>query len=185
MKNPTSRRSACGLLLVAVLSTLAAAGCGGSGACTPPPLGTLSDPIWTAQEENAEPSKFVLYQHEFVYNQPRLNSAGEDHLKQIAARIHAGQNVPVLVERSTTSARPGTEFQYPVHVSPELDMSRRDVVVQILTTLQVADAEQRVIVSPALARGLQGQEAARAYDRGSNVRNARRDFSDGFGGFGS
>ena len=31
-----------------------------------PPQGTLSDPMWQIQEDNAEPSKFVIYQHEWT-----------------------------------------------------------------------------------------------------------------------
>ena len=151
---------------------------------SPPPQGTLSDPIWIAQAENAEPSKFVLYQHEFTYNQARLNWAGEDHLKQIAARLHAGQNYPVLVERSTTSKVEATEYKYPVHPNPQLDMQRRAVIVQALTSLGIPDAEQRVVVSPALVRGQEDLEAERAYSRSFGFGGGYGGFGGGFGGFG-
>jgi hypothetical protein len=151
----------------------------------PSPMGTLSDPIWIAQEENAEPAKFVIYQHEFVYNQARMNWAGEDHIKQIAARLHAGQNYPVLVERSMTSKLEYTEYKYPVHANPQLDMQRRAVIVQMLTALGVPDAEQRVVVSPALTRGFQDGEAERAYGRSFFFGGGFGGFGGGFGGFGS
>lgn len=151
----------------------------------PSPLGTLTDPIWIAQEENAEPAKFVLYQHEFVYNESRLNWAGEDHVRQIAARLHAGQNFPVLVERSKTSKREDTQYKYPIHLNPELDMQRRAVIVQVLTAMGIPDAEQRVVVSPPLSRGLQDGEAERSFLRSFSFGGGGGGFGGGFGGFGS
>lgn len=151
---------------------------------TPAPQGALTDPIWIGQEENAEPSKFVLPQHEFVYNQPRLNWAGEDHLKQIAARLHAGQNFPVLVERSVTSKLEHTEYKYPVNLNSNLDMHRRAVVVQALTAMGIPDAEQRVIVSPPLVQGQSDIEAERAYMRQYYFGGGMGGFGGGFGGFG-
>jgi hypothetical protein len=180
-----------GSLPAALLLTVVSVGCVqvtwpgwfGAGGQGPSPQGTLSDPIWIAQEENAEPSKFVLYQHEFVYNQARLNWAGEDHLKQIAARLHSGANFPVLVERSVTSKREDTDYKYPVHLNPELDMQRRAVVVQLLAALGVPDAEQRVIVAPPLTRGMQDGEAERSFYRSFNWGGGYGG-QGGFGGFG-
>ena len=57
-------------------------------ASTPPPparLGTISDQYWTQQETNGEAWKSIIFQHEFKRNGVRLNWAGEDHVKQIAA----------------------------------------------------------------------------------------------------
>jgi uncharacterized membrane protein YgcG len=177
-----SRRTALRLLALAALAG-PAPGCHFGGQ-TGHPQGTLSDPIWIAQEENAEPSKFVVYQHEFVYNNARLNWAGEDHLKQIAARLHAGQNFPVLIERSVTSKLQTTEYKYPVHPSAELDMQRRAVVVQCLSALGIPDADQRVIVSPALVRGQDEYEAERSYSRQQFFGGGAGGFGGGFGGFG-
>lgn len=145
------------------------------------PLGTLSDHHWQIQEANGEASDFVVYQHEFEMNKARLNMAGEDHVKQIAARLHEGRNLPVLVERSMTTARPDTEFQYPVHPNPELDMLRREVVVRSLTAMGIPDADQRVVVAPALAPGQKATEARAAYLRGYSGRGYG---GAGFGGFG-
>ena len=183
-RRTTTRRLA---LPATLLTSVSLVGCGwfqvGGGGVHP--QGTLTDPIWIAQEENAEPAKFILYQHEFVYNQARLNWAGEDHIKQIAARLHAGQNYPVLVERSTTSKRDDTEYKYPVQANPQLDMQRRAVIVQVLTALGIPDAEQRVIVSPQLNRSFQDGEAERAYYQGfSWGMNGGGGFGGGFGGFG-
>jgi uncharacterized membrane protein YgcG len=169
-------------VLVMALSTamLACLGCGPWKELRrqpEPPLGTISDHIWQIQETNAEASDFVIYQHEFKLNQARLNMAGEDHVKQIAERLLAGQDFPVIVERGMTSVRENTKYKLPVHPSPELDMQRREVLVHALVTLGVADAEQRVSVAPALTPGYKATEAAGAYLRGMGG-------SGGFGGGG-
>lgn len=199
MSHRGTRRTDCRLLLMAaLLTTSVAVGCihvswpswgawraNGPVAGTPSPLGTFMDPIWIAQEENAEPTKFIIYQHEFVYNVSRLNWAGEDHIRQIAARLHAGQNFPVLVERSTTSKREDTEYKYSIHLNPELDMQRRAMVVQVLTAMGIPDAEQRVVVSPQLTRAFQDGEAERSFYRSFGQAGGYGGFGGGFGGFGS
>lgn len=149
----------------------------------PAPLGTLTDPIWQQQEDNSEPEKFVVYQHEWTLNTVRLNEFGEDHVKQLAARLTAGQNFPVLVERSNTAVDQRTEYKYPVHDSPELDMRRRDVIVQALLAMGVADANQRVIIGMSMTRGYSDMEAERAYYRGF-IGNGFNGAFGGFGGFG-
>lgn len=146
---------------------------------TIPPLGTLTDPIFQAQEDNAEPAKFIVFQHEWQLNTTRLNWAGEDHVKQIASRLIAGQNFPVMVERSDTSAREATEYKYPVHVNSELDMKRREVLVHALMALGVPDANQRTFVAPNMAKGFSEMEGERAY-----YRTLYGGQGGGFGGFG-
>jgi len=101
----------------------------------PSPLGTLSDPIWQTQETNAEHSDFVIYQHEFKKDSEVLNLGGEDHVKEIAARLLGGQEAKVVVERSMMSSRPDTEYKYPVHPNPKLDLRRREIVVRSLTAM--------------------------------------------------
>ncbi len=145
-----------------------------------PPLGTISDDIWQMQEHNAEASDFVVYQHEFKLNGIRLNRAGEDHVKQIAERLLAGQDFPVVVERSMTTPREDTEYQYPVHPNPELDMTRREVIVRALVALGVHDADERVVVAPAFATGYKATEAAGAYIRG--FQGYGGGYGGGFGG---
>jgi uncharacterized membrane protein YgcG len=139
----------------------------------PAPLGTLVDPTFRKQERNAEASDFVLYQHEFEGDTVRLNDLGGTHLKQIAAR--AGKvPFPILIEPSSIAVKEGTDYGYPIHPNPELDRNRRKVVVQALVTMGVHDADQRVVISPALTPGFEDFQAEQAYRRG---------FS-GFGGFG-
>ena len=149
------------------------------------PLGSKSDAIWRLQEVNAEASDFVIHQHEFEYNSHRLNMAGEDHVKQIAYRIRQGHPFPVVVERSLTSVRPGTQFQYPVHPNPKLDLKRREVVVRALAAMGVPDAEQRVVVAPAYVPGMKATEDAAAYRRALNPRYFNFFGVGHFGPFGS
>ncbi|MHB8902355.1 MAG: hypothetical protein ACYC6Y_26650 [Thermoguttaceae bacterium] len=173
------------LVAVACLATLAAAGCHGWGSRrdhAPAPLGTLSDPIWRNQESNAEHSDFVIHMHEFQGNTERLNTAGEDHVKQIAARLLSGQEAQVLVERSMTSARPETKYQYRVHPNVELDLARREIVVRSLAAMGITDAEQRVVVSPALTPGMTADEAEGAYRAGVTGSGMSAP-GGGFGGF--
>ena len=146
-----------------VLLLLASPGCHRLGSPpvhpVPAPLGALSEPVFGNQVANAARSDFVVYQHEFQGNTEYLNTGGEDHLKQIALRLLSGQDAQVLVERSMTSPRPETEFQFPVHPDPDLDLRRWEIVVRALEAMGVADARTRVIVAPALAAGMSASEA--------------------------
>jgi hypothetical protein len=160
----------------------------------PPPaiLGTPVDELMKTQEDNAELAKFVIYMHEFELNGTghdgrvlgyRLTPYGQDHVRRIAENLKTGQGVPafgpqVIVERSETSAQPGTEFGYPIHFNDQLDQQRRQVVVQVLTALGVPDAEPRVVVAPSFSHGLTSDEAARAY----GASNQGQGFGAGLGG---
>lgn len=147
------------------------------------PLGTISDDIWQKQEENGEASDFVIYESEFVGATAKLNAAGEDHVKQIAVRM-VSTPFPVIVEPSSMSVNQSDEYKYPVNGNDDLDMHRRNVIVKILTAMNVQDADERVVVAPALAPGFEGFEAYRAYTNGFQNRNNNGGFG-GFGGFGS
>jgi hypothetical protein len=148
----------------------------------PGPLGTLSDPIWENQEASAEAADLVVYQHEFDLGTARLNEQGENHVTQIAERSYAGQDSPVVVERSMTTARDNTEFDYRVHPNPNLDMRRREVIARSLVKMGVIDAEERVVVAPAFAPAASATEAAGAYQQGFS--GGRLGGGFGGGGFG-
>lgn len=163
-----------------------------SGIYEPPPpkmLGVEVDEWMMVQEQNAEAAKFIVYNHEFEASEWkdgtnrggwRLNSYGEDHLKQIAVNLVRGDLYPVIVERTHSSVKAGTEYEYPVHFNEELDLRRRQVVVASLQALGVSDAEERVVVAPSFAEGLTASEASRAYQRSLNPSRGL----GGFGGFG-
>ncbi|MCH7987916.1 MAG: hypothetical protein IID46_02060 [Planctomycetes bacterium] len=141
----------------------------------PQPLGTISDSIWQTQEFNAEASDFVIHEHEFMGNTPRLNKAGEVHVKQIAARA-ADLPFPIIVEQSSMSPPAGDPEGIPVHGNDELDARRRQMIVSVLSSNGVSDAHKRVVIAPALTPGFDGFEAERAYQNGFSMR--------GFGGGG-
>ena len=140
-----------------------AGGCAGRGmAQKPMPMGYATDPHFRQQEGNAEASDFVVYEHEFQGNSARLNDAGEDHLKQIAARVDKTP-FPIIIAQSRITPRADTVYKYPVHANEELDLKRREVVVQALGAMGVFDAEKRVVVGRALTFPYTDQEAERAY----------------------
>lgn len=180
--------------LVVVLCVLSLTGCGYfrrarmayQRPSSPPPNGAISDPIFSNMESNAEALDFIVYQHEFKYNEARLNDAGQDHVKQMASRILDGQDMLVMVERSRTSVKEDTEYKFPVHLNPELDMQRREVIVRSLAALGVEDAEDRVVVAPDLRPGFNSNEATNAYYQGfSNYGyGGYGGYGGGFGGFG-
>jgi len=151
---------------------------------TAAPLGTLSDPVWQRQEGNAERSDFVIHEHEFVDASEVLNMAGEDHVKQIAARLASGQDTHVIVERSRNSARPETEYKYPVHPNPDLDMRRRELVVRCLVAMRVPDADVRVVVAPDLAPEYRAGEIEATYVENGNNRNNNGNNNGWGGGYG-
>jgi hypothetical protein len=166
-------------LWIAVLASMAGCHSWGTHKTPTPPLGTQSDCFWRNQEVAAAASEFVMYEHEFVLNETGLNMGGEDHLRSIAARLHDGAAMPVIIERSMTSERPDSTYKYPVNPNPDLDMRRRDAVVKDLVALGIADADQCVVVAPALAEGYTATEAIRSYNRGLSESTSGR---TGFGG---
>ena len=181
MNSSARTRTACvgAFLVMAGL----AGGCSHRHACTfpiapPNPLGYASDPMWMLQETGGEASDFVIYDHEFAHRTSRLTPAGEDHVKQIAARV-GSTPFPVVVERTNDAVNPNDEFQYPVHHNPVLDLQRRDVVVRSLLAMNVRDANDRVVVAPAIAEGFEEAEAEGAYLRGLGRQNT---FGNGNGG---
>jgi len=157
-------------------------------------LGTQVDQVNLMQEENAEASKFVVYEHEFELNKTRedgqveglhLNEYGQDHLRRIAENMRSGAPYPIVVEQSQTSAKAGTKYSYPVHYNADLDLKRREVVVRALTRMGIADADSRVVVAPAFAQPLTGTEAQAAYASGmSGWGGGAGGGGGGMGGFG-
>ena len=158
--------------------------CGYMGDITPHPLGTISDPVWQQQETNAEASDFVIHEHEWNGNTVELNLAGKDHIKQIAARA-ASTPFPILVERSTMSIDPNSRFKYPVNNDEKLDRERRDLLIAALNGMGVYDADDRVVVSPALTPGYTGFQAQGAYYRGMSIRSNGGGGGAGGGGGGA
>lgn len=132
---------------------------------TPAPLGRSVDAYFKKQEEAGESQDFVVYEHEFMDDGIRLTPDGEDHLRQIAARV-ASTPFPVIVERSQLGFKPGAKHEFPVQNDPDLDVKRQQVVVRALTAMGVPNAYARVVIGPAMAPGYTSFEGERAYGRG-------------------
>lgn len=157
----------------------------------PTPLGCYSDQAWKLQEGNAEASDFVIHEHEFHGNTSKLNSLGESHVRQVAARM--GENgYPVIIESSSMSSREDSVHGFPVHNDPALDQRRREVLVHTLIELGAKDVENKVVIGPALTPGYEQIEAEAAYyqsirgfvggNRGRGGGSAGAGFGGGGGG---
>jgi hypothetical protein len=116
-------------------------------------------------------------------NTPRLNKGGEEHVKQIAARV-ADLPFPIIIEQSSMSPPADDPEGIPVHGNDELDARRRLVIVSALSSYGLSDAEKRVVIAPALTPGFDGFEAERAYQNGFSRRGFGGFGGGGFGGFG-
>jgi len=138
------------------------------------PLGKVSEAWYYEMETNAEAVDFVIHDLDFVGQTTELTSDGKDHLMEIAARMRA-QPFPVIVER------------FPNNSDPELDLARRNLVVQILTDFGNPDAQQRVIVAPSYTPGYTSRQAQGIYWRhtmsNGNV-NGNGGIANGAGGTG-
>lgn len=121
------------------------------------PLGSTVRDHYHQMEMNGEASDFIIHRHEFVRNTAELNSAGKDHVMEIAARMR-NCPFPVLIERSENNS------------DPELDQLRRNIVAQILSDFGNADASYRCVVSEPYSKSLNGMEAEPDWYRWIGIR---------------
>ena len=133
------------------------------------PLGGTVRDHYHQMEMNGEASDFVLHRHEFVRNTAELNTAGKDHVMEIAARMRSNP-FPVLVERSENNS------------DPELDQLRRNIVTQILSDFGNSDAASRCVVSMPYNKHLNGMEAEPDWYRWVGLRGGQN--NNGGGGLG-
>ena len=129
-----------------------------------PPLGTHNDPIWRRQEA-APATDMTIYQHEFEMNGPHINAVvrpSPRDCRPLALRRHAAGHC----RRSSTSQDPQSEFKYPVNPNSDLDLHRREMVVQMLAHMGIPNADGIVVVAPAVAEGYTAIEASEAYQNG-------------------
>lgn len=151
------------------------------GDITPKPIGMLSDPIWQAQEQNAEAADFIVYEHEWAGNSAMLNQDGKEHINQIAARANM-HRFPIVIEPATKSPRDDTQYFYPVHGDKELDARRRAMMVEALQLLGVPDADERVVVATSYSPGFYGFEGQKAFSEGFSGRGGVGGSGGGGGG---
>ncbi len=135
------------------------------------PLGKVSEAWYYQMESNAEAVDFVIHDLDFVGQTTELTSDGKDHVMEIAARMRS-QPFPVIVER------------FPNNADPELDLARRNLIVQILSDFGNPDAQQRVIVAPSYAPGYTSRQAQSTYWRHTITNGGGFGNNNGFGGFG-
>ncbi|MCA8998019.1 MAG: hypothetical protein KDA80_13565 [Planctomycetaceae bacterium] len=136
------------------------------------PLGSTLLAHTQVMETNGEAADFIIYDHEFVGQTAELNSAGKDHILEIAARMPSTP-FPVLVERSPNNA------------DPELDAIRRNLVVQVLTDLGNQDAQQRTVVATSYGPGYTGRRGEQMYYQHIYQGGLNNNFGgNGNGGFG-
>lgn len=108
-----------------------------------PPLGTLMHAANQVQVVNAQAAALVLYQYDFEPNRPGLNLRGRDKVGAIAAMLPTNFHA-VIVEQSG---------------QPTLDDQRRLVILAALNSGPFPVPSQRVVIGPAIARGMSGEEA--------------------------
>ena len=116
----------------------------------PYPLGTSTRAWEDGMAERAAEDQFVVYQHEWYMGGLTLGPYGSVHLKRIAALL------PQRPVRVVLQPEP----------SPELNEGRRLLLVHLLLSEGVADADQRVVIDFPRAEGMTAIEAARIYSRG-------------------
>jgi hypothetical protein len=138
----------------------------------PFPVGQVTDSFWETQQTNAEAADFIFYDHEFVGDTDKLAPGATKKLMQVALRLEHVP-FPIVIEET------------PYNADPDLDQDRRRRVVEELARLGVEQAEDRVVITSAYARGLTAVEGERAY-----YTTLQGDFGGGggigrrFGGFG-
>lgn len=116
----------------------------------PFPLGAVSDVFWETQQTNAEAADFIFYDHEFRGDTAELAPGAKRHLESVALRLEHVP-FPVVIEQSRHNRQ------------PELDQSRRNMIVEQLVRMGVPNVESRVVIAPAFMEGLHADEAAGAY----------------------
>ena len=170
MSRHVFHRAIATILLTVCLSSVGCFRGGGRGGAgnRPPydrpfPLGAVTDAHWETQQTNAEAADFIFYDHEFVGETAELAPGAKDHLMQVALRLEHVP-FPVVIERSPHNAR------------PQLDRTRRQVIVELLARLGHEASEGRVVIAPAFAEGMTAVEGESAY------RNSISDQFHGGGG---
>jgi hypothetical protein len=108
-----------------------------------PPLGAMMHTLNATAIRNGEAAVMVFYQYDFEPGTTTLNMRGRDKLAEIA-RLLPANFYPVVIERSRDYA---------------LDDVRRKAIFGALASGPFPIPNERVVVGPAIARGMLGEEA--------------------------
>lgn len=138
----------------------------------PQPNGTFTREYQFRQAAKAEIEDFVVYQYEWLYDEPaKLGPFGSRHMGMIARRM-ADESHRVAIEPSGDT---------------KLDQARRTTVVNALSELGIEDSVSKVYTSGGAGEGLYGEEAPAAYGQliGGGPSSSGSGGGTGGGGFGS
>ncbi len=106
-------------------------------------LGAMMYSMNRVQVSNAAAASLIFYHYDFEPGTSRLNLRGRDKLASIAAKLPT-TFAPVIIERTGV---------------PSFDEQRRLTVLEGLGTNSFPIPSERVVVGPAISRGLRGDEA--------------------------
>jgi hypothetical protein len=109
-----------------------------------PPLGATVRAHFRTMVANGEAAAMVLYRYDFVEGTNVLNLRGRDQLNKIAALLR-GNNFPIVIERTPEA--------------PALAEARRAAILSVLAHNDIALPPERIVIGPAIAAGLSGDEA--------------------------
>jgi hypothetical protein len=150
---------------------------------TPQPIGTSSRRHFARQEQYAEDSDFVVYQHEWFNGGLSLGPGGRRHVRQLVQRMDHEQFV-VVVEPVEPDLPLHRDVDVAVAEAGKTDAGRRGALVKLLESSGVTDADSRVVIGWPRGEGLRGDEAPRVFRRlNSGVRGGGA-FGGGGGGMG-
>ncbi|HVW02780.1 MAG TPA: hypothetical protein VHB77_20650 [Planctomycetaceae bacterium] len=98
-------------------------------------------PHVVSRKPAADPSEPIAWrEHEFEENSTRLNGAGEEHLSRIADELLESPR-QVALEPVPAASEPDADRRR------ALDEQRRDVLVQRLLAMGIADSDSRVVIA--------------------------------------
>ncbi len=129
----------------------------------PFPLGQATDAHWETQMANAEAADFTFYDHEFRYDTQRhvdtaeLSPAAKKHLEFVALRLETVP-FPIVIEEL-----PRSHDKAKNHAKAQLELARRQTIVEHLNKMGITNADERVVVANAFAEGFTGIEGERSY----------------------
>ncbi len=149
----------------------------------PEPPGAFVRRFQAVQTDKAEASDFVFFLDEWYQGGDKLGPFGQYHLTQVAQRLPSVP-FPVVIQP---------------HSDPNLNETRRQVVVTGLTNLGIPDADVRVVIAYPQAEGLRFKQIELVNQnllfqqavnnrigafRGTGFGRGFNRFGLGFGGFG-
>ena len=98
-------------------------------------------PRVVSHKPTVDPSQPIAWrEHEFDEGSSRLNGAGEEHLRKAAAEL-AESPRQVALEPVPAASEPDADRRR------QLDQERRDVLVQRLLAMGIADSDSRVVIA--------------------------------------